>query len=177
MLVFNEQNSVSNYFTRPRFANSFLRFLLTTRTAATRCKSTRATLSPRMIRGDKVLLTEKQLVTAVRVCDKLTFKTHSKPLPGNENDSLRASLKNLCRRLTPAGQFPGTFYLWNRFQILFYKFVKFFTMTSYQFKFILNLYHKPGRGLFSCLISWSGCSLFWWHCFPLGKVSNNTLST
>jgi hypothetical protein len=24
-------------------------------------------------------------------------------------------------------------------------------MTSY--KFILNLYHKPGRGLFSCLIS------------------------
>lgn len=34
-----------------------------------------------------------------------------------------------------------------------YKFVKIFTMTSYQFKFILNLYHKPGRGLFSCLIS------------------------
>jgi len=96
MLVFHEQNSVSNYFTKPRFANSFLRFPLTTRKAAKHCKSTRATLSPRIIRGDKVLLTDIQFVTAVRVRHKFTFKTHSKPLPGNEND--------LCAKASPAGR-------------------------------------------------------------------------
>jgi len=99
MLVFLEQNAVSNYLTKPRLANSFIRFQLTTRRAATDCKSTWATLSPRMIRGDKVLLADIQTVTAVRVDEKLTFKTCSKPLPGNENDLLHASKINLCRRL------------------------------------------------------------------------------
>ena len=100
---------LEHFFTKSRLANSFLRFQLTTRTAATRCKSTRATLSPRIIRGDKVLLTDNQLVTAVRVHEKLTFNTYSKPLPGNENDLMGASLKNLYQRLSPAGHMPGTF--------------------------------------------------------------------
>jgi hypothetical protein len=67
MLVFHEQNSVSVYFTKPKLPNSFIRFWSWTRRAATRCKSTRATLSPRMIRGDKVLRTDMQIVTATRV--------------------------------------------------------------------------------------------------------------
>jgi len=111
MFVFHEQNSVSDFVTKPRLANSFPRFHLMTRMAATRCKSIRATLSPRIIRGDKVLLADIQLFTAVRVGEKLMFKAHSKPLPGNKNDLLHASLKNLCRRLTPAGCSPAPYNL------------------------------------------------------------------
>ena len=108
MLGFHEQNSVSNFFTKPRLANSFIRFQLTTRTVATRCISTRATLSPRIIRGDKVLLAEIQLVTALRVREKLTFKTHSKPLPHKEKRPPACKLEKPLPKANSRREQPGT---------------------------------------------------------------------
>ncbi|PKP41126.1 MAG: hypothetical protein CVT93_09540 [Bacteroidetes bacterium HGW-Bacteroidetes-10] len=73
-----------------------------------------------------MLLADIQLVTAVRVSENLTLKTHSKPLPGNEHDLLHASLKNLCQRLTPAGHLPGTIKLCNGIsKLLIYGTVRF----------------------------------------------------
>ena len=78
-----------------------------TRTAVSCCGCASSTLSPRMIRGDKVAVVDLLRFTAVRVGGKRRQADGRRDKRALGLRSVRAVLKNLCRRLKLAGHSPA----------------------------------------------------------------------